>query len=96
MTVLADYADKYETVSVQREDGILQVTFHSGDGSLLWGEAAHRELGYALPTSERTRTTRLSYSRATETTTAPISNPTAPRGECLKTGTRLTGKARGY
>ena len=47
MTVLADYADKYETVSVQREDGILQVTFHSGDGSLLWGEASHRELGYA-------------------------------------------------
>ena len=30
MTVLADYANKYETVSVQREDGILQVTFHSG------------------------------------------------------------------
>ena len=48
MTVLADYANKYETVSVQREDGILQVTFHSGDGSLLWGEASHRELGYRL------------------------------------------------
>ena len=48
MTVLADYANKYETVSVQREDGILQVTFHSGDGSLLWGEASHRELGYAF------------------------------------------------
>ena len=48
MTVLADYANKYETVNVQREDGILQVTFHSGDGSLLWGEAAHRELGYAF------------------------------------------------
>ena len=30
------------------EDGILQVTFHTGDGSLLWGEAAHRELGYAF------------------------------------------------
>jgi len=48
MTVLAEYENKYETVSVQREDGILQVTFHSGDGSLLWGEAAHRELGYAF------------------------------------------------
>ena len=48
MTELADYASKYETVSVQREDGILQVTFHTGDGSLLWGEAAHRELGYAF------------------------------------------------
>ena len=48
MTELADYADKYETVRVHREDGILQVTFHSGDGSLLWGEASHRELGYAF------------------------------------------------
>ena len=48
MTVLADYANKYETVSVHREGGILQVTFHSGDGSLLWGEASHRELGYAF------------------------------------------------
>ena len=35
MTVLADSANKYETVSVHREGGILQVTFHSGDGSLL-------------------------------------------------------------
>ena len=48
MTELADYANKYETVRVHREDGILQVTLHSGDGSLLWGEASHRELGYAF------------------------------------------------
>ena len=48
MTVLADYENKYETVRVHREDGILEVTFHSGDGSLLWGEASHRELGYAF------------------------------------------------
>ncbi len=48
MTALADSANKYETVSAQREDGILQVTFHTGDGSLLWGEASHRELGYAF------------------------------------------------
>ncbi len=48
MTVLTDYENKYETVRVHREDGILQVTFHSGDGSLLWGEASHRELGYAF------------------------------------------------
>ena len=46
--MLTDYANKYETVSVQQEDGILQVTFHFGDGSLLWGEASHRELGLRL------------------------------------------------
>ena len=48
MATLAEYADKYETVRFERTDGILQVTFHSGDGSLLWGEASHRELGHAF------------------------------------------------
>lgn len=48
MTTLEEYANKYETVRAERQDGILQVTFHSGDGSLKWGEPSHRELGYAF------------------------------------------------
>ena len=48
MANLEEYAGKYETVRFERNDGILQVTFHSGDGSLLWGEASHRELGHAF------------------------------------------------
>ena len=48
MATLEEYANKYETVAFERTDGILQVTFHSGDGSLLWGEPSHRELGHAF------------------------------------------------
>lgn len=48
MTILADYVNEYETVSVHREDGIIQVTLHTAGGSMLWGEASHRELGYAF------------------------------------------------
>ena len=48
MATLEEYANKYETVNFHREDGILQVTFHSGGGSLKWGGPAHREFGYAF------------------------------------------------
>ena len=48
MATLEEYANRYETVRFERTDGILQVTLHSGDGSLLWGEVCHRELGYAF------------------------------------------------
>ena len=48
MATLTEYENKYETVRFERTDGILQVTFHSGDVSLLWGEASHRELGHAF------------------------------------------------
>ena len=48
MATLEEYVDKYETVRFERTDGILQATVHSGDGSLLWGEASHRELGHAF------------------------------------------------
>ena len=48
MATLEEYSNKYETVKFERTDGILQVTFHSGNDSLLWGEPAHRELGHAF------------------------------------------------
>lgn len=48
MATLEEYVNKYETVRFERTDGIIQVTLHSGDGSLLWGEASHRELGHAF------------------------------------------------
>ena len=34
MASLEDYANKYETVRFERHNGILQVSFHSGGGSL--------------------------------------------------------------
>jgi enoyl-CoA hydratase/carnithine racemase len=43
VTTLEQYVDHYETVQLERRDGILQVTFHSDGASLRWGPVAHRE-----------------------------------------------------
>ena len=43
-----EYADKYENIRMERRNGVLQVTFHEGGGSMVWGEVPHRELGYAF------------------------------------------------
>lgn len=48
MAKLEEYADKYQTVKMERRNGILQVTFHTRGGSLKWGEAPHREFGHAF------------------------------------------------
>ena len=43
-----DYAAKYENIRMERRDGILQITFHTEGGSLLWNDTSHRDLGYAF------------------------------------------------
>ena len=48
MTVLADYADKYPSVRVERRNGILQVTLHTNGDSLRWNWTVHTELPNAL------------------------------------------------
>ncbi len=47
MTRFEEYATKYQTIQMQRRDGILEVTLHCKGGSLLWNESVHRELSYA-------------------------------------------------
>lgn len=47
MSQLSDYATKYSTMKMERRDGILEVTFHTDGGSLVWNEPVHRELGHA-------------------------------------------------
>jgi enoyl-CoA hydratase/carnithine racemase len=47
MTRFEEYATKYQTIKMQRRDGILEVTLHSNGGALLWNESVHRELPYA-------------------------------------------------
>ena len=42
MTRLADYATKYQTIRMERRDGILQMTFHTGGGPLAVGALAPR------------------------------------------------------
>jgi enoyl-CoA hydratase/carnithine racemase len=45
---LDEYATKYEHVRLERDDGILQVTLHSGGDSLVWTSQAHDELAYCF------------------------------------------------
>jgi len=44
MATFDQYADKYQTVKMERRDGILQVTLHTNDGPLQWGSLPHEEL----------------------------------------------------
>jgi enoyl-CoA hydratase/carnithine racemase len=48
MTSLADYGDKYPSIRMRREDGILEIQFHTNGDSLLWTSAQHTELELAF------------------------------------------------
>lgn len=48
MPQLDDYADKYETIRMRREGGILELTFHSEGGPLQWGDKPHEEFPQAF------------------------------------------------
>jgi enoyl-CoA hydratase/carnithine racemase len=39
-----DYSDSYPYAAMRKEDGILEVRFHVGDGPLTWDQATHRQL----------------------------------------------------
>ncbi|MGE0824410.1 MAG: enoyl-CoA hydratase/isomerase family protein [Candidatus Binatia bacterium] len=43
-----EYANKYQTIRMERRDGILQITFHTDGGSLRWGLLPHREFTFAF------------------------------------------------
>jgi enoyl-CoA hydratase/carnithine racemase len=43
-----EYRERFEHVQLERSDGVLQMTLHSGGGSLVWGTGPHRELPLAF------------------------------------------------
>ncbi len=43
-----DYRNRYGTIKMQREDGILQMTLHTQNEELKWGMQPHEELSYAF------------------------------------------------
>ncbi len=43
-----DYCDKYATINMHREDGILEITLGTDGGPLQWGRQAHAELEEAF------------------------------------------------
>lgn len=48
MAHFQDYAEKYQTIRMERQDGILQLTFHTDGGPLQWSLLPHREFAEAF------------------------------------------------
>lgn len=48
MARFEEYANKYQTIRMERRDGILQITFHTDGGPLRWGLLPHREFTFAF------------------------------------------------
>ncbi len=48
MAKFAEYAQKYQTINMERRDGILQITFHTDGDVLQWGTLPHREFPRAF------------------------------------------------
>jgi len=48
MSKLEEYQNKYQHVTMERRDGIIQMTLHSENGPLRWGMPPHEELSYAF------------------------------------------------
>ncbi len=48
MTEFEQYSEKYQTIKMERRDGILQITFHTDGDSLRWGLLPHTEFPQAF------------------------------------------------
>ena len=48
MTEFKDYAEKYSHIRMERQDGILEITFHTNGGTLVWGGGPHAQFGSAF------------------------------------------------
>jgi enoyl-CoA hydratase/carnithine racemase len=48
MSAFEDYATKYQSICMRREDGILEMRFHTDGGPFRWGLMPHRELEAAF------------------------------------------------
>src|SRR5438067_12723491 len=59
MSRLEEYANKYQTVRMERRDGIVLVTLHTEGHSLGWGFLPHSEWPEALHGSGRDRAHRV-------------------------------------
>lgn len=48
MSTFEQYANKYQSIRMRREDGILEMRFHTNDGPFHWSLLPHRELESAF------------------------------------------------
>jgi enoyl-CoA hydratase/carnithine racemase len=80
MTQLADYADRYRNVRLERRDGVLQVTLHTDGDSLRWGMEVHAELPDVFSNIARDRENRVVILTGTG---AEFSGPAAKPGTTM-------------
>jgi enoyl-CoA hydratase/carnithine racemase len=59
MSRFEDYATKYSCIHMRRERGILEMRFHTNEGSLRWGLGPHSELPDAFADVARDRDNRV-------------------------------------
>jgi enoyl-CoA hydratase/carnithine racemase len=59
MSLFDEYARKYETVRMERRDGVLQMTLHTEGQALRWGLVPHQELPEAFHDVGRDRENRV-------------------------------------
>lgn len=59
MSRFDSYKDKYQTIKMERRDGILQMTFHTDGGSLRWNLLPHGEFPDAFADVARDRDNRV-------------------------------------
>jgi enoyl-CoA hydratase/carnithine racemase len=55
MSTFDEYATKYQSICMRREDGILEMRFHTDSGSLQWGLLPHHEFESAFLDVSRDR-----------------------------------------
>jgi enoyl-CoA hydratase/carnithine racemase len=95
-----DYADRYRSIKMRREDGVLELTFHTNGGPLEWGhiDGAHTEFASAFSDIARDPENRVVIMTGTgDRYSGPVaSKDTFPRGDARsweiirRNGVRLT------
>ncbi len=83
---LGDYAKKYDTLRIRREDGILEVAMHTGGGPLRWSRQTHAELEEAFMHIGRDRENKVVILTGTGAEfSGPVPDPAANKAAHRKT-----------
>ena len=87
MTELARYQDDYPSIRMERRDGILQMTFHSDGGPLVWGHIGgpHAEFAEAFSDVARDPENKVVIMTGTgdQFSGPPADKTTFPRGDAM-------------
>jgi len=79
-TRFEDYCDRYQTISMRREEGILEITLGTDGGPLQWGRLPHAELEEAFLNIGRDRHNQIVIMTGTgEEFSGPVAEPASNR-----------------